>query len=309
MKVAVIGAGGVGGFVGGLLARAGHEVSFLARGAHLAAIRENGLMLKSVEAGEFRVPAKATDRPEELGRNDVAVVAVKMYDLADVVDVAAAALAPEGVVVPLQNGLEAPELLAVATGRERTLVGTISVEAAIVAPGTIAHSTPTHQLSLAELAGPPTPRLEVLAKAFRDAGMNVRLGDGGRQILWEKASVLIPFATLTSAGDCTLGEIWAVPALRQAWDRLAAEAIAAAAADGYDVRKEAAAMAAAFERMLPRAAGFTSSMNRDFRAGRRTELEWLTGALVRVGRDKGAPAPAHEALYGVLQLREQRRGG
>ncbi|HVV92137.1 MAG TPA: 2-dehydropantoate 2-reductase [Hyphomicrobiales bacterium] len=307
MRVAVIGAGGVGGFVGGLLAKAGHEVTFLARGAHLAAIRERGLTLKSVQAGDFTIAAAATDRPAELGRNDLVVVAVKMYDFAGIVAAAAAALAPEGVVLPLQNGLEAPDLLAAAAGRERTLVGTISVEAAIAAPGTVAHTTPNHQLSLAALSGPPGPRLEALAAAFREAGVNVRVGQGGRQILWEKASVLIPFATLTSAGDCTLGDIWAVPALKQAWDRLAAEAIAAAAADGYDVRREAAAMAATFEKMLPRAAGFTSSMNRDFRAGRPTELEWLTGAVVRVGRDKGAPAPAHEALYGVLNLRERRR--
>jgi 2-dehydropantoate 2-reductase len=309
MKVAVIGAGGVGGFLGGLLGRAGHEVRFFARGAHLAAIRKSGLMLKSVEVGDFSVAATATDRPEELGQNDLVVVAVKLYDLAGVADVAAAALAPDGVVLPLQNGLDAPELLAGSVGRARTLVGTIAGEMAIAAPGIVAHTTPTHQLALAELAGPPTPRLDALAAAFREAGGNVRLGENGRQILWEKAAILIPFATLTSAADCTLGEIWGTPALKAVWDRLATEAVAVAAADGHDVAGAAARMVAMFETMVKRAPGFTASMNRDFRAGRRTELEWLTGALVRIGREKAAPAWAHEALYGVLQLRARRAPG
>jgi 2-dehydropantoate 2-reductase len=308
MKAAVIGAGGVGGFLGGLLARAGHEVSFLARGAHLAAIRANGLTLKSVEVGDFTVRTKATDRAEDLGQNDLVVVAVKMYDLAGVVDVVAAALAPDGAVLPLQNGLDAPELLAASVGRARTLVGTIAGEMAITAPGIVAHTTPTHQLALAELAGRPTPRLEAVAAAFREAGANVHLGKDGRRILWEKAAILIPFATLTAAADCTIGEIWGTPALKAVWDRLAAEATAVAAADGHEVGGAVARMVAIFETMVSQAPGFTASMNRDFRAGRRTELEWLTGTLVRVGREKGAPAPAHEALYGLLRLREQRRG-
>jgi 2-dehydropantoate 2-reductase len=307
MRIAVIGAGAVGGFFGALLCRAGHEVTFLARGPHLAAIRAGGLAVESVQVGNFTVRAAATDDPAALGSNDFVIVAVKMYDLADVARAAAGALAPDGILLPLQNGLDAPELLAAAAGRERTLIGSASIEATVTAPGTVAHTLPVHWLAMAELAGPASERLRRLSGVLGEAGISVRLADDGRQLLWDKAALLIPFATLTTAAECTLGDIWDLPALKAAWSALRDEATAVAAADGYDVRPSLASYEEAFERMLPKAAGFTSSMSRDFRAGRRNELEWLTGKLVRLAAERQVPVPAHEALYGLLDLKSKRQ--
>lgn len=309
MKIAVIGPGGVGGFLGALLSRGGHDVTFLGRGEHLAAIRSRGLTVKSVQFGDFTVRVAATDRASDLGSNDIVLVGVKMYDFADACAAAATALAPNGIAVPIQNGLEAPDLLAAAVGTGRAVTGSVGIEAAIAAPGAITHSVPTHWLSLGELSGPPGERLKVLAATLQQAQITVRLAADGRQALWDKAAMLIPFATLTSAADCGLGEIWDIPTMKAVWARLAEEAIAVAAAEGYDVRPALNAAVSMFVSMLPAAAAFTSSMNRDFRAGRRNELEWLTGTLLRRASARNVPVAAHEALYGILQLRSQRQAG
>ena len=307
MRIAVIGAGGVGGFLGALLSRAGHDVTFLARGPHLAAIREQGLEIKSAQFGNFTVRPAATDNAAELGRNDLVLLAVKMYDFENACEAAKTALAPNGVAVPIQNGLDAPDLLAAVVGRERALVGSASIEAAITAPGTVGHMVPTHWLTLAELNGPPGERVRHLEAMLQQAEITVKVAADGRQALWDKAGLLIPFATLTAAADCGLGEMWGVPSLQKVWTELRDEAIAVAAADGYDVRESIATTVATFVKMLPAASAFTSSMNRDFRSGKRSELEWLTGKLIRLADEKNVPVPAHDALYGVLNLKAQRQ--
>ena len=306
MKVAVIGAGGIGGFLGALLAHAGHDVRLLARGPHLAAIRENGLTLESRQFGSLTVRPAATDRPGELGRNDLVFITVKMYDFEDACEAAKGTLADDGFAISIQNGLDAPDMLARSVGVARTLVGTIAIEAAIAAPGKIAHTTPMHILTLAHLSGPPDENLSRLHAELQKAQLNVQIGNDGCKALWDKACLLIPFASLTSAGDCTLGDIYGIPALNDVWDALCAEAIAVAAADGYDVRATLEGMRERFAGMSSTAPGFTSSMNRDIRAGRRSELEWLTGKLTRVGLEKGVPVPAHATLYGLLKLKERR---
>lgn len=307
MKLAVIGAGGVGGFLGSLLCRAGHDVTFLARGAHLAAIRKRGLEISSAQFGNFRVHPAATDNVAELGCNNLVLVAVKMYDFEDVREVTKTALEPTGVAVPIQNGLDAADLLAAVVGRERTLIGSASIEALITAPGTIGHMVPTHWITLAELSGPPGERLWDLEATLNKAEITVKLAADGRQALWDKAALLIPFATLTSAADCGLGEMWSTLSLRKVWVELRDEAVAVAAADGYDVRESIAIYEGTFEKILPAASAFTSSMNRDFRSEKRSELEWLTGKLIRLADEKDVRVPAHDALYGVLKMKAQRQ--
>ena len=309
MKVAVIGAGGIGGFLGAMLARAGHDVTLLARGPHLAALRENGLTLESRQFDTFTVHPRATDKSSELGRNDLLFITVKMDDFEHAAQTAAGALSDAGFAVTIQNGLDAPEMLARAVGEERTLVGTIAMEAAIASPGKVAHTTPMHILTLAHVRGAVDARLRSLQAELQQAQLNVQVADDGRRALWDKACLLIPFATLTSAGDCNLGEIYGIPALTSVWDALGSEAVAVAKADGYDVRATLDALRARFSGMASTAPGFTSSMNRDIRAGKRSELEWLTGKLVRLAAEKSVPVPAHAALYGLLKLKEQRAQG
>ncbi len=305
MKIAIIGAGGVGGFLGAMLARAGHSVSLLARGPHLAAIVQSGLQLESRQFGSFTVTASATDNAANLGHNDLVFITVKMNDFEEAARTAKGALADDGFAVTVQNGLDAPDILARTVGMQRALVGTIAIEASIEAPGKIAHTTPMHVLTLAHVSGPPDEALKRLQTTLRDAELNVQLAENGRKALWEKACILIPFATLTAAGDCTLGNIYGIPALKDVWNSLTAEALAVARADGHDVSESLAAMRTRFESLAQSTPGFTASMNRDIRAGRRNELEWLTGKLIRLGTDKGVPVPTHAALYGLLKLKEQ----
>jgi 2-dehydropantoate 2-reductase len=304
MKIAIIGAGGIGGFLGAMLARAGHQVSLLARGPHLAAIKQSGLQLESRQFGAFTVTAMATDDAAQLGRNDLVFITVKMNDFEGAVQTAKGALLDDGFAVSIQNGLDAPDILARVVGEGHTLIGTIAIEASIEAPGKIAHTTPMHALTLAQFSGPPGDKLKQLQATLGEAALNVQLAEDGRKALWDKACLLIPFATLTSAGDCALGEIYNIPALRDDWNALCAEASAVAHADGYDV--SATAILTRMESLAESAPGFTSSMNRDIRTGRRSELEWLTGRLIQLGADKGVATPTHAALYGLLKLKEQR---
>jgi 2-dehydropantoate 2-reductase len=306
MKIAILGAGGIGGFLGAMLSRGGHTVTLLARGPHFAAIRGNGLQLDSRQFGSFTVNPAATDDPSQLGRNDLIFITVKMNDFEEASRTAQGALTENGFAVTIQNGLDAPDMLARVVGPARTLVGTIAMEAAIEAPGKIAHTTPMHLLTLAEIAGAPTERLQQLQKTLSEAGLNVQLAQNGRQALWDKASFLIPFATLTAAGDCALGEIYGIGAMSDVWKALCAEAAAVARADGHDVTESQAAMLTRMESLAQSAPTFTSSMNRDIRTGRRNELEWLTGKLISLGAEKGVPTPAHSTLYGLLELKVAR---
>src|SRR5581483_1043128 len=145
MKVAIVGAGGVGGFVGGALARAGHEVAVLARGAHLQAISERGLQVESGQIGTFTARVSASDTAADLGRADLVVIAVKMYDFEAACRAAGELVSPNGVALTLQNGLDAPFELASHIGAERVLIGTMRIEAAIKEPGVVAHMNAAHQ--------------------------------------------------------------------------------------------------------------------------------------------------------------------
>jgi len=308
MRIAVIGAGGVGGFLGGLLARAGHEVAFLARGPHLQAIRRQGLQVRSPQAGTFTVHTLASDDPGDLGERELALLGVKMYDFAAATQAASRVLAPSGRAITIQNGLDAPDELAAAIGPSRVIAGTAAIEATILEPGVIGHLIPVHQLRLAALEGPPTEPLNQLAGLFREAGITAATAPDGRQALWEKMGILVPFATLTSAGNLTLGDILAVPEAEEVFRRLTAEMLSVASACGHDVAAAVAAYRALVDENAGSMGSFTSSMNRDFRDGKpHTELEWITGKIVRLGLERGVDVTTHQALYALLKARTHRR--
>ncbi|HEX6512407.1 MAG TPA: 2-dehydropantoate 2-reductase [Chloroflexota bacterium] len=304
MRVAVIGAGGVGGFLGSLLARAGHDVACLARGAHLEAIQAHGLSLRSTQFGDFTVQVRASAAASELGTNDLVLVAVKMYDFGPAAEAAREVLDEAGMAMTIQNGLEAPGELARVVGPERVLTGTASIEAAIIEPGVVGHLVPMHSVTVSETDAPVSHRVQALVDRLQAAGVNAAAVADGNRALWQKACGLIPFATITAAGDCTLGEFASQPPARELAHTLVDEAVALAAACGYDVRQAADGWRGFIDNGPKTAPGFTSSLNRDFRAGKRTELEWLTGKFVRLGQEKRVPTPAHRALYGLLKLRE-----
>jgi 2-dehydropantoate 2-reductase len=302
MRVVSIGAGGIGGLYGGLLARAGHSVAFLARGRHLEAIRERGLEVRSADFGTFVVQAAASDNPADLGQADLVLFAVKTYDLAPAARAAVQVLGPNSNVLTFQNGLDAPEQVAAIVGAQHVLIGTTGLETTIVEPGVIGHLTPGHYVSVSALSGPPTPAVEQTAAALSGAGINTTVAADGHLALWQKAWLLIPMATITAVCRAPIGLIRDLPETAALLNTLLDEVTAVARAYGYDL-PEARERARRWIAGAP--ATMKASMARDFERGTRTELEALTGALVRMADAKGVDVPASRAAYAILKLREQ----
>ncbi len=302
MRVVVIGAGAIGGLYGGLLARAGHEVAFLARGAHLAAIRQRGLEVRSAQFGTFTVHGLASDDAATLGTADLALMAVKTYDLGAASEAAKCVLGPGSKVLTFQNGVEAPDQVAAVVGRERVLIGTTSLETTIAEPGVVAHLSPFHRVTVGELEGPPTPRVEAVVATFRETGIEASVAPDGRRALWEKACFLIPLAAMTTVCQSAIGPILALPETSRLMDEVFAEVAAVAKACGYDVAEASKAARASTRQIAPT---MKASMARDFERGGRNELEALGGAIVRLAALHEVPVPANRAIYAILKLRSQ----
>jgi 2-dehydropantoate 2-reductase len=302
MRVVSIGAGGIGGLYGGLLARAGHSVGFLARGVHLEAIQARGLEIRSADFGTFTVHAPASADPHDLGQADLVLFAVKTYDLDQAAHVAKQFLAPEASLLTFQNGLDAPDQVAAIVGAQHVLLGTTGLETTILEPGVIGHLTPGHYVSVSALHGPPTPKVDQTAQALKAAGINVSVAPDGHRALWEKAWLLIPMATITSLCRSPIGPIRDLPETAALIQTLLDEVTAVARVYGFDLPAARERARGWIER-----APYTmkASMARDFERGTRTELEALTGALVRMADAKGLDVPASRAAYAILKLREQ----
>lgn len=300
MRIAVIGAGGTGGLYGGVLARAGHGVSFLARGEHLRAIQQHGLEVRSADFGTFVVHAPASDSPAELGQAALVLLAVKTYDLPAALEAASQVLAPAGHLLTLQNGLEAPDQAAQAVGQERVLTGTTSLETTILAPGVIGHLSPGHAVTVSPFVDASGPAAEQVCQVLAEARINARLVPDGRRALWEKALLLVPIATITSVCRASVGPIRALPETLGLAETIVEEVSAVAHAAGFDLRPMLPRVRAALRNLPP---GWKTSMSRDFERGRRTEIEAITGVVVRLADAHGLEVPATRAAYAILKLR------
>ena len=301
MRIAVIGAGAIGGLYGGVLAQAGHEVSFLARGEHLRVIQSRGLKVESPVFGSFVVPARASDRAADLAESELVLFTVKSYDVDEAAQAARQVLSAAGSLITFQNGLEAPDQVAAVVGEPRVLIGTTGLETTIREPGVVVHAGNWHFVTVSALNGPPTPRVEEVCEILRGAGINASVVADGRRALWEKAWMLIPMATITSVCRASIGPIRELPETRRLLEALLDEVGAVARACGYD-------LAEARDRAwgLIENAPYTmkASMARDFERGNRTELEALTGALVRMADARHVAVPAARTAYAILKLRQ-----
>ena len=302
MRIGVVGAGAIGGLYGGVLARAGHQVSFLARGEQLRAIQSRGLKIESPTFGSFVVQATASDNPADLGEAELVLFAVKTYDLDQAVLAARQMLAADGSVLTFQNGLEAPDQVAAAVGEGRVLIGTTGLEVTVLEPGVVGHLADWHYVTVSTLNGPPSPRVDQTAETLRAAGINASVAPDGRRALWEKALILVPMATVTSVCRAAIGPIRDLPATRQLALTLLDEVTRVARACGYDL-PEAHERARGTIENAP--ASMKASMARDFERGKRTELEALTGAVVRLAEARGIEVPTTRAAYAILKLRER----
>jgi 2-dehydropantoate 2-reductase len=300
VRVAIVGAGGVGGVLAGLLARAGAEVTVVARGAHGEALRARGITLDS-PLGRFTVPvAKVAADPAELGPADAVLVAVKAWQVAEVAPSLAPLLARGGVAVPLQNGVEAADRLAAALGEDRVAGGLIAVLAWIDGPGVVKHVGAPPRVKIGERGARAgaSPRLETLAAALRAAGAEAEVVPDIELAAWEKYLLIEPWGALAGAARAPMGVLRATPPTRALLAALQDELARVGRARGVALAADAPARVLAFLDGVPAEA--TASMQRDLGAGRPSELEDQTGALIRLARAAGVPVPLHEALYALL---------
>jgi 2-dehydropantoate 2-reductase len=309
MRIAVFGAGGVGGYLGGRLARAGHAVVFVARGPHLDAIRRDGLRVES-PAGDFVVrPAEATDDPEAAGRVDAVLVCVKAWQVRETSRSMLPMLGSNSVVVPFQNGVEAAGQLAEATGSDRVLPGLCRILSQVAAPGTIRHAGVSPSVEFGEPDHRRTARAGRLLAAFRDAaGVTASIPEDIEAAVWEKFLFIAPFAGVGALSGGPAGVVRDHPETRDLLRRAMEEVLDLARARRVHLGPGAVERALALVDSLPVHA--TSSMQRDLMAGRPSELEYLTGAVVRLARESGVASPTNDRIYrALLPLEERARNG
>ena len=299
MRIAIMGTGGVGGYYGGLLSQQGQEVIFIARGAHLQALRAKGLHVKSVH-GDFLVsPAKATDDPAEVGPVDLILFTTKTYHT----DVAAQAIKPmvgkETVVVPLQNGIDAAERLGAYVGREHLVGGVTWLSAAIEAPGVIGQYSQFRRVVLGEFDGKMTARLKTIYETLQATGIAVELSADILKVLWTKFVFISSASALGSLTRATIGEYRQVPETREVLTEALREVAAVAQARG--VKLEGDLVAKTLEFIDNAAPDMKTSMQRDVEAGRPSELESMIGVVPRLGRQTGVSTPVMRLAYAVLK--------
>ena len=300
MRVAVMGSGGLGGFFGGLLARAGEDVTFIARGAHLEAIRASGLTVKSELVGEFSVPARATSDPAEIGPVDLVLFTVKTYDLDAAMEQIRPLVGPETIVLPLQNGVDVADRLAGVVGRESVLGGLTYIGSGIESPGVIAQRYSAGAMILfGELDGGTSPRTERLRATFERAGITTELLTDVRIALWEKYLTVCANGGVTALTRLPVGPIFACPETKALYRGVMEEVEAVARAKGVGLPPDCVDRAMTLvSKFAPWA---RASMANDLAAGRRLELEILNGTVVRLGREAEVPTPLNFAIYAALK--------
>ena len=304
MRIAVLGTGGIGGYFGGRLAAAGHDVTFLARGAHLEAIREHGLVVTSV-AGDFTVEsASVTDDVASIGKVDTVLLAVKTWQVGALLESLPALVGPDTAVVTTQNGVEAPDQVATVVGREAVLPGIAKIFAFIEAPGHITHAGGPASLVFDEwstLPGAPSARVTRLREAVTASGAVSPVPDDIWAELWSKMLFVVPFGGLGAALDATIGELRSKPSSRALLEDAMREVEAVARARGVSLPRAVVAGTMAFVDDQP--AGATTSLQRDLLEGRPSELDAWTGAVVRLAGASGVDVPLHRLLLEVLTSR------
>ena len=303
MDIAVMGAGGVGGYFGGLLARAGHNVTFIARGPHLEAIRSNGLRVESGNDGIFTVPGNATDDPTSVGPQDLVLFTVKMYDNEDAIRAIGPMVGPDTIVLTLQNGINNGERLVEVYGADRVMIGSAYLEGRISEPGVVTQGGPG-AASFGERTIGISERGERLYQVFSDANWRVDLLENMTGMLWKKFAYLSGSAGVCAASGCAYGELRTVPETRDAIEAAIAEALAVGEASGAPLEPDSLEWSMNALDNFP-ATGM-ASLAKDFAEGRPVELEGLTGVVIRMGREHGVPTPVNDALYAVLKPRANR---
>ena len=308
LTIAVLGTGATGGYFGGRLAEAGEDVRFIARGAHLAALRAHGLTVTSV-AGDFELdPVRVSDTPSDVGPVDVVLVAVKAWQVPEAAESLRPLMGERTFVVPLQNGIDAPDQLAAVLGADRVLGGFCSILASLESPGRIRHMGVVPYIAFGELDGSRSARAEALRAAFAGArGVTVEVPADIRAAMWNKFLFITALSGVGAVTRAPVGVVRSQPAprglLRDALEEIYAVALRA----GIGLPADAVERTLAFIDGLP--PDGTASMQRDVLAGRPSELEAQVGAVVRLGGRLGVEVPVHRTIYAALLPQERRARG
>lgn len=299
MKIGIMGAGGLGAFYGALLARAGHDVAFIARGAHLQAIQRNGLDVRSPHLGDFHLAqVAATDDPATVGPADAVLMGVKAYDLEAASQAIKPMLGPETFVVPLLNGVDMAERIGAVIGEERVLGGTVFLSCNVIAPGCLRHVF-NGPLVFGELAGGHSPRGDALETALREAGGAVEQSADVRRAVWRKYIMVSALAGVSCAVRAPTRVVAGDPDIRALFADTMHEVNALARASGVSLAPEVVEQHLAFaESVSPQ---HTVSTLIDLRAGRRLELDAFQGTIVRLGERLGVPTPVNRVLWTALK--------
>ena len=298
MKIAIVGSGGVGGYFGGRLAATGADVTFLARGAHLDAMRTRGLRIISPKGDVHIRDVKVAADTTEIGPVDIVLFAVKLYDTESALATLPPLLGPTTAVVPLQNGVDSVASVTSAVGPAHTVGGTCYVSAVISEPGVIKHTAMDH-LVFGELDRVRSPRLLALLDACQPAGFQSTLSDDITLDIWSKFVRLSVLSGMTAAARSPLGVVRDDPELWQMLKAALAEGLAVAHAKGIRVSSSTVEDVAKMYGALPPQT--KSSMLEDLERGRRIELPWLSGAVARIGREVGVPTPTHRFINAILK--------
>lgn len=304
MKIAMMGSGGVGGFFGGRLAKAGYDVTFIARGAHLAAMREKGLTIESEAQGDIHVPkVNATDDPAKAGPVDLVILSVKLWDTESAADAIKPMIGPATGVVSLQNGVIKDDILKSILDPKHVMGGVGYVATHIARPGVIHQVGTMQRIIVGEYDGRETERARFLHKALLDAGVTAELSPDIRRSIWEKYVFLVGLSATTSTMRTTLGPIRSNAQARAFLLDVMREVVAVGRALGVALDADFADQRLKFADSLP--AGMTSSMHHDLERGNRLEVEWLSGGVVKLGEKAGVATPCNRAVRDILALHAQ----
>jgi 2-dehydropantoate 2-reductase len=302
MRFAIVGSGAVGGYFGAKLARSGADVTFIARGAHLDAIRDHGLRVQSAKLGDFVVRAPAHDDTGQVGRVDVVLFTVKAYDNKDALKLLPPLLGPTSVVLTLQNGVDSVDEVAAAVGEERVVGGTTYVATALEAPGLIVQTGVHRSIIFGEVfehRGSISSRVQAIADVMAPADILVTPVADGRVPIWDKFVYLAPFAGFTGAARLPIGPIWSDPHVRDMFYAAAHEIAALAAAEGVEISSDRFDRLREYMDSIPPTT--RSSLLIDLEMRKRIEVEALQGAAVRRAARHGVPVPIISTLYAALR--------
>jgi 2-dehydropantoate 2-reductase len=299
MRIAVIGTGGIGGPYGASLAKAGADVTFVARGAHLAEMRENGLRIEG-DRGETHIrPAQVTDDISSIGTVDVILFCVKLWDVEPAAEQLRAIIGPQTAVIPLQNGIDAAERLIRILGAEAVMGGMAFVTGTIVAPGVIRQTGSYQRMTFGELDGRISERGQRVRDLCEAAGFEGVLSSDIMVPVWQKFILLVPLSGLNALTRLPLGEWRRDPDLLALYETALRETVAVGLAEGVRLPPDSIDQTLTTMRSMP--AHHTTSMGNDLLRGNRLELPWFAGKVVELGRRHGIPTPVNGFIYAALK--------